>query len=475
MVAPKLDWFQTDAIRFMGEAEGRVILADAMGGRKTGTTLSYLCGIRPQAALIVAPKAVHGHWVREANRFWPEALPVIGAGTKGVRKRRLTFRAAHIAGSLFYITPYESMKADESEILAVGFDTVVFDEGHRLKGRRTQVALCANAVTRNARQIIIATGTPVLNHAEELWQYLHMLDPKGYKSFWKWADEHFVITMQQYRGARQVVRQIEDFKPGHEQIVREEIAPYLIQREIHELFPDAAWVAEPEHVVIPVDLSPRERKVYNDLVKRGWSSSELDVQAPSKITLSTRLQQLSSDWGTLDDSMEDGAKVVAATELISDLVRNDQVVVFTKFKATADRLMMALWKKGVIINAQPFHGDTSPEAKERLLAAFGSGKLKVIVGTLASLGEGVDGLQGKSATVIMLDRDWVPARNDQAIGRVRRSGQTKRVQVYHLMANDTIDVAVVSACLAKQNMIDYLANRPLRAAIYGQGIEIEEA
>lgn len=468
---PELDAFQHEVIDFMRWHEGRVIYADPMGARKTGTTLSYLAQALPRATLIIAPKSVHGHWEREGQRFNPGSYIARGSGTAKQRAAALALTRDDWMRRRTYITTYESMKQDEREIIAAGFDCVVFDEGHRLKGRRTAVALTANAVTRNAKQVIIATGTPVLNAAEELWQYLHMLDRRTYKSFWAWAEEHFVITLRQYRGNRFVTRLIGDFKPGHEEIVKAQLAPYLIQRDIADLFPGEAWVLEPEHVVIPVDLSPRERKAYDDLVKRGWTQLDKMVQADNKLALSTRLQQLSSDWGTLDDSADDGTKVTAAAELIADLARRESIVVFTKFVETANRLAAVLRTKKV--SALPYHGGLDSAKRDDVIERFKAGTLQVVVGTLAALGEGVDGLQHHGSTVVMLDRDWTDARNQQAIGRRRRSGQDKRVTVYHVIATNTIDEAVVAACLRKVNVVELLAGKPLSAAVYGTGIEIE--
>jgi SNF2 family DNA or RNA helicase len=201
--APALDPFQLDTLAFLDHARGRAVIADPMGARKTGTILSWLSTTPCSTVLVVAPSAVHGHWAREAAKFYPEASVHHGTGSKVHREaERLRASYADSAEPSLYITTYESMKADQHAIELARFDTVVFDEGHALKGRRTQVALCANAVTAKAKHVIIATGTPVLNHAAELWQYLHMLAPKVYPAFWRWAEEHFRVEVVTFRGNR---------------------------------------------------------------------------------------------------------------------------------------------------------------------------------------------------------------------------------------------------------------------------------
>ena len=471
-MTPTLDPFQHEVLDFLDASSGRAIYADPVGARKTGTTLSWLNRAGVGRTLIVAPKTVHGHWAREAERFFPAADVWLDARTKEQRWADISDVAHESITPTIYITTYDSMKIDEDRLKAAKFGTVVFDEGHRLKGRRTAVALSANAVTLRPKHLIIVTGTPVLNHADELWQYLHMLNRKAYPSFDRWVREHFEVYDTTFHGKLpRAIRVVEEIKEGHEQILRWMLHDTMIQREIGELFPGAPWTVEPEHVVIDVELTPGERRAYDKLVKHQWADIEgTTVQTTNKLALTTRLRQLSSDWGTLDSSLDDGAKVVAAAELIGDLARRETIVAFTDYKATAQRLVARLTKLG--LQARTWTGDDGSESHEAVLRDYASGLVDVIVGTIASLGEGVDGLQHRGSSVVMLDRSWVPALNEQAIGRRRRSGQRERVTVYHVMARNTIDTAVVEACLRKENVVELLHDRPLKDTIYGKGIAL---
>jgi SNF2 family DNA or RNA helicase len=467
-LAPTLDPFQLETLDFLDHAGGRAVLADPMGARKTATTLCWLARAGVQRTLVVAPSAVHGHWLREAERFYPAAARLHGSGTKG--RRTKTLEAAKEGGAswpVIYLTTYESMKSDQHTIHEVRFDAVVFDEGHRLKGRRTQVALCANDVTKGAKHIICATGTPVLNHAAELWQYLHMLAPRLYPAYWRWVEEHYRVEVKTFRGNRFPTRIIHGFRPGHDEIVRNQLAPFFIQRDITELFPGAAWTQECEHVEIEVELSAAERKAYDNLVKHDWlvvGGKEITTANP--LDKNTRFEQLASDWGALCAEAEEGTKVKAAIELIADLVeRDEQVVVFAKYKATVQRIVAGLVNRH--ISAAAYTGDVKAELRDQLVSQFGKGKLKVIVGTLASLSEGVDGLQCASH-IVMVDRWWTPGKNDQAFGRCRRSGQLKRVTVWHIFAAKTIDETIVSACLRKVNVVQLLRGLSPKTAVYGR-------
>jgi SNF2 family DNA or RNA helicase len=221
-------------------------------------------------------------------------------------------------------------------------------------------------------------------------------------------------------------------------------------------------------VEIEVELSPAERKMYANLVKHSWAvTSDKEITTSNALDKNTRLEQLASDWGALDSGLDAGAKVKAAVELIHLLLeRDEQVVVFAKYKETVRRIHQALVDKGV--TALQYHGDIDPHDRDVAVTAFGNGKCAVIVGTLKAMSEGVDGLQQASSTIVMVDRWWTHGKNDQAIGRLRRSGQAKVVTVYHVFAKDTVDATISAACLRKLNVVELLKGRPAVDAIYGR-------
>jgi SNF2 family DNA or RNA helicase len=475
----QLDDFQHDTLSFLDHARGRAVVADPMGARKTGTVLAWLAqlaegrdtsGGLPRNAdrtLVVAPSSVHGHWAREAERFFLFAVVRHGSGSKAKRAAALD-DVQHILNPTLYITTYESMKQDQYAIERANFESVVFDEGHRLKGRRTEVALCANSVVKKPAHLIIVTGTPVLNHAAELWQYLHMIAPRVYPAFWRWAEEHYVIEVKYFRDNRFPTRIIHDFREGHEEIVRNQIAPFFIQRDIAELFPNAPWIEEPEHIELPVELSTGERKLFDNLVEFKWGIlGGREITTKNSLDLTTRLTQISSDWGTIVPDAELGTKAHATVEQCMNLLERDEpVLIFAKYKATVNRIQRALQAKHV--HALAYHGDLDAADRDATVTMFKQGHLKVIVGTLDSLSEGVDGLQELCSNIIMVDRWWTPAKNEQAIGRLRRSGQLRKVTVYHIFAVDTIDQTITAACLRKTNVIQLLKGKPLIDAIYGR-------
>lgn len=467
-----LDQFQIDAIDSLA-AWGRGILGDRMGLRKTATSLAWLEALSvtgPHRVLFVVPGNVVSHWIKEADEWFPGIVMVNGQGTRDKRRDRLSQVAYTSGANVGYVTTYGALREDDFYLQAARFDVIVFDEAHRLKGRTTQVAKAAKMVTKDVPHLLFVTGTKVLNGAEELWFYLHLLDRQKYRSFWTWAHEHFHVTLTTFNGKlAQSARIIGKIRDGHEELLRQELAGVLIERELTDVFSveDEPWIAEPEWTTIDVELSPKERKLYKELVEHEWAVTPggTTITSANKLALTTRLRQLSSDWGNLDAELEAGAKVKAAVELIEDLVQRKPVVVFATYKATVHQLVSMLRKRG--ISTVAYTGDETQSERDDAVRHLGQ-KYRVIVGTFGSMREGVDGLQHHTNQVVMLDLDWVYELNMQAIGRVRRSGATEQTQVFVLYATDTMDVSVVDANLRKMNVDRALKGRKLADVVFGK-------
>lgn len=461
----ELDPFQEEVLDFFYETQGRAIYADDMGGRKTATTLSWVENtVACDRVLIIVPKAVHvDHWLAEAEVWAPRFFRRKGMGTK-----RMEILQTIGWGPTIYVTTYASARIDVSELATWKFDTVVFDEGHALKGRTTQAARMGNTLAK-AKHCLIVTGTPVMNKPEEMWQYLHMLVPKQYRSFWRWVEGHFEIEYKQFAASREMTRLIGDYLPGHEELVREEVRPYIIQRSITELFPDEAWTAEPTYETFELEMDDHEKALYDALVEKGWGKTPSGlVTTKNALTVQTRLRQLTSDWGTVDAALGNSTKTVVIGLETAAWAKTGPVVVFTEFVESAHRLAEFMTEKGV--RSLPYTGRQSAREREGALEQFRAGALGAIVGTYAAMSEGVDGLQHVSHRIVMYDLNWTAEVNNQAIGRLRRSGQTQPVEVRHYFYGGTVEARVVEANHRKINVVQSLRGLPIRDIIYGHNM-----
>jgi ATP-dependent RNA helicase RhlE len=97
--------------------------------------------------------------------------------------------------------------------------------------------------------------------------------------------------------------------------------------------------------------------------------------------------------------------------------KTDRVLVFTRTKHGADKVVRGLEKTGFL--AEAIHGNKSQNQRERVLADFRSGKLRILIATdIAARGIDVDGV----SHVINYDLPNVPESYVHRIGRTARAG-----------------------------------------------------
>jgi superfamily II DNA/RNA helicase len=110
----------------------------------------------------------------------------------------------------------------------------------------------------------------------------------------------------------------------------------------------------------------------------------------------------------------------AKPALLAQLLRNepvDRVLVFTRTKHGADKVVRSLAKEQIA--AEAIHGNKSQNQRERVLAAFRSGKVRTLVATdIAARGIDVEGV----SHVVNFDLPNIPESYVHRIGRTARAG-----------------------------------------------------
>ena len=110
----------------------------------------------------------------------------------------------------------------------------------------------------------------------------------------------------------------------------------------------------------------------------------------------------------------------AKAELLAEVLRAepiDRVLVFTRTKHGADKVVRALAKSG--LDAAAIHGNKSQGQRERVLAAFRTGSVRTLIATdIAARGIDVEGI----SHVVNYDLPNIPESYVHRIGRTARAG-----------------------------------------------------
>ena len=83
-------------------------------------------------------------------------------------------------------------------------------------------------------------------------------------------------------------------------------------------------------------------------------------------------------------------------------------------------------------------------------ASFEGGELEVFVGTHAAAGVGLT--LTRASDVLIVERDWTPANEEQSEDRAHRIGQANAVTAYYLVSDTDIDEVFAGLVEAKREI-----------------------
>ncbi len=446
--------YQLEGFRWLArlaELELGACLADDMGLGKTVQLIALLVHRLDRAsagpALVVAPTSVCEGWRRELARFAPSLAvralwgPDRADALRGLGRREVV------------VTSYAILQQDAEALQRVEWGTVILDEAQLIKNPETLRAKAAFGLKARAR--VIATGTPVENHAGDLFSLFHFLNP-GLLGTWKSFSARIAAGPAGASGAPGA--------SGGSRAHRRLLQPFVLRRTKAQVLDDLPPITEIQRTVL---LSPGEAKLYDSvreaaIAKLGAAASgsaQARVQIFAELTRLRRLcchPQLVAPAANLTS-----AKLESFLELVRELVAGrHRVLVFSQFTDVLALVKPLLDASD--ITYQYLDGATSMKQRTAAVDAFQGGDDDVF---LISLKAGGFGLNLTSADyVIHLDPWWNPAVESQATDRAHRIGQTRPVTVYRLVTAGTIEARIVELHREKRDLADALLEDTDRAA-----------
>lgn len=423
---------------------GNLLNANTMGLGKTLETIVTLDILNSKLNLIICPKSVRSSWKNELIKWLsiPEDDINIIEGTPKQRKEKVkNFKKYNIINyELLRNHTDETMKA----LRKTKWDAVVCDEAHRIKGRKSKQTKGVKLL--KAKYKFALTGTPIQNRPDDLWSILHWLDSYwSGGSYWRFV-ETFCEVEENFFG-----KEIKGLTQNeyNQKALRNILSEVMIRRTNDESLPDKI------EIPIFLEASNKHSEIYKQLTENiiiELQEKEI-VLINSALTRLIRLQQCTSNPGKFN--IKENPKF----EFIKDLIEDNpdkKIIVFSRFKETINEL-----EDYLKVSTVKLTGDT--KNRDKIIKKFQDNKnIRAFLATIGAAGEGIDGLQKASNTIVFIDKDWSPAKNQQAIGRLVRQGQKNKVIVYDLKIENTIDLYVENLLNKKiDDIVRLLKNLPV--------------
>ena len=431
--------YQRDGYRWLRTLDGYGmggILADDMGLGKTVQVLSYLLAMKQNGqtlpSLIVCPASLVLNWAEECQKFTPELSCMV---VDGDAAHRAELAESWPAADLV-VTSYDLLRRDEALYEGQEFYACILDEAQAIKNHTTQKYKAVCKVRSRVRFAL--TGTPVENRLGELWSIFSFLMPgylPSYKSFCSRFEKPIVQEEDQT-----AVRRLNQLT-----------GPFILRRMKSDVLKELPPKTEN---VYRIELEEEQRKLYLaavvDAREKLQAAKPEDKMAVFAVLM--RLREICCDPRLIADNWEGGsAKLDACVELVSSAVEGGhRILLFSQFTSMLELLAKRLDAEG--ISHFTLQGSTPKPVRAELVRRFNGGEVSVF---LISLRAGGTGLNLTAADIVIhYDPWWNVAAQNQATDRAYRIGQQNPVQVYKLIAQDTIEEKIVELQQAKQSLAD---------------------
>lgn len=406
-------------------------MADEQGLGKTAQILWYIRKyLKPSPIVVICPAHAKEIWRREAAKH-------VNIRAEILSSEKPPRRQPSSRNRLFVIN-YDILIYWLDWLLKLKPLLVVADEAHYLKSldalrTKAWIRLC-----RDAKHVIIVTGTPIINDHADLFPALHVLDPKRYPSLMsfsmKFCKPYLYRGRWQHKGAK-----------NHEKLNRILRKRYMIRRLKKDVLEDL-----PDKIisVVPIQLSTKQRKEYNeaerDLVKWLYKTS------PQAAKRARRNERLAKFHYLSKLAVE--LTIAARKRWLEDFHEESdgKIIVFGWHKSVLKDLH-ATFPNSVLIT-----GDTSIKKRHQRTDKFNRDKkTRDLFGNLQAAGTAWSCTS--SSTIAFFETGWTAADHNQAIDRLHGIGRGikgQKVLIYWMVAEGTIEEDKCKILQKKQRIAD---------------------
>lgn len=430
--------YQADGVQkllgFLRNSSGRAaLLADEPGLGKTAQAISVMRGLGARKVLILCPASLRLNWEREIRAWTADIATLITLilGGSDVRSsctyaEDAPIRITIVSYALASRNPVLGMLAGED------WDLLILDEAHAVKSVTSQVARsCLVLLWARARYRLALTGTPIPNgRASEAWSLFSRLCPEQFGQ-WKPFASKYCIPEETPWGLTypRSKNLVELGRIAHEK--------FMVRRSRDLVLKDLPPLIRS---IVPLEVPGLLAKDAEEGLSIGEIMAAIEGGVPLRSDhLSTARRKL----GVL--------KAEPAAEYLMDLLEEiENVVVFCHHKEVFLKVRERLETAG--IKSVVITGQTGVEERQRAVDAFQAGEARVFIGSLSAANTGIT--LTRASVVVFVEADWVPSTNEQAEGRIRRIGQIASMRAIYLVADGSLDEAIMRSVLRKQKDIE---------------------
>ncbi|MDH4199374.1 MAG: SNF2-related protein [Spirochaetia bacterium] len=472
------------AVQVVESLQPRVLIADEVGLGKTIETgliiKELILKYNYNKVLIAVPAPLMFQWKAELGEKFNEEFTIIDGQV--LRKNPdILDQENKVIVSIDLL----KMPVYWDRFIKKSFDTVIFDEAHRLRKdsfKATRAYQFAEKISSTCRALILLSATPFRGKIEEIYYLIQLIDPDilgPFHSFYadysetgggNLRDRLAPVVIRRRKSevggfTRRFARTVRFHLDALERSFYDSVTDY-VKKEYNRAIKSNQNVKAFVMVIFQKLLDSSSYALLRALEKRKDRLEQMyyrmkqEKKSGLDIFENEDIADIMEEYPEMEDTASDEIfnpeevrqEIFALTRLIAlgkkieidmklkILLRtinsmkkegHKKIIIFTQFVNTMNYIANHL---SASLSVTVFHGGLSARDKENAIAEFFA-KTEILICTEAG-GEGRN-LQAATA-LINYDLPWSPLKIEQRIGRIHRFGQKSDVYIINFATKDTI-------------------------------------
>lgn len=321
---------------------------------------------------------------------------------------------------------------------------LVLDEVHRIKGINGKRAEAALKLNKDVSYRYVLTGTPIPNGYKDIYNFLNILYPDEYSSFFNWNTNELNNA-----DADEVNEKLGPFfwrtnksdlnVPRADEDILIEVDPTQEQQQLAEKIHSIETSTLSRYIrLIQASTNPSLLSKHINYSDLGLTDGESNQWDRKKDSIQNEENMSENQYTTIPLDNISSSKFNKGIELIQQLVsEGKKVLVWGIFVDTMHKIKSTLEYKG--ITSQLIYGGTPKEEREKMIDEFRSGDIPVLISNPNTLGESVS-LHQTVHDAIYFEFNFNLTFMLQSRDRIHRLGLQKNqyTRYYYLITSGSI-------------------------------------
>jgi SWI/SNF-related matrix-associated actin-dependent regulator of chromatin subfamily A-like protein 1 len=435
--------YQLEGADFLADTSTKAaLLGDEPGLGKTRQAIAAADTVGARKILVLCYAIAKSHWQREFQE-----LQAIKRRVSVLTSQRDTLRDD--LDLVVVVANYDLIQQRDqpmrNKLLKHRWDVLILDEAHVLKNPDAkkvryvygQALDGRTGLVSRAENVFVLTGTPMPNHAGELWTHFHALAPDLIPdplrptfplSYLRYLDRYATIDATPWGNKITGSKNLQD--------LNKRLAPFMLRRRKKDVLKDLPPL---DFTLYPLTL---EAPPQHDHSLDNVDDDQLEH-------LLTKPGAISTVRRVLGEAKALPAVALAVSELEAD--PSSKIILFAHHLSVLDLMHQGFANAGHKVAQIDGRTNNATERDLNIDAFQHHPEYRVFLGQTTAAGTSIT--LHASSNVLIVEPSFVPKDNVQAASRAHRFGQKNSVLVRYLYVPDTLDERVIRILLRKTRAI----------------------